>query len=570
MIILAVNNANDRGTAFEKFMSIILSKLGYEITNVNVKKAGRELDIEATAMVTGDPLLVECKAHNAVITGSDLSGFYGKYEHERSKKSRLFGLMVSLSGFTSGFKAYYEEKDDSVKKRFKINGPNEIKELAVRADLIADDRTIKHEARKSWPFELGETLLVITKTQYFRIQILKKDGKETHFIAYRDHGHTPTTHEIQTLKTDVSYIENLEPLNIAARKELIIALAKSEQPLSVAKLKQRSKQSTETINAEIRHFKERRIITKRVTKRGTSFYLSSDIVAFCEIFKEVYSDNFKYEFLQSHFFRSMNTDDLVHYCSDRRKITLDIGQIQVLKKIFYYSPSVLDFALFGDTSRYNRTFEHANQIQANLDEINIMSIGQFFSELIHLLLSDLHDSSNINLRTLDGIPTLYEEHKVILGTTFGRIFELASGGAVGFVKSKGSIEAGVLLSGDYFASINILFSQFYVTGDIARIDEAADLVNDIEVTSENLQNVAAIANNIGLVYWHSDRLLEALSWFEEGLLLDDSIAEIHANLARVMEQMGISKSEFSIHLTRAKELDPDRYDDLQIIEGLSS
>ena len=59
--------------------------------------------------------------------------------------------MVSLSGFTSGFKAYYEEKDDSVKKRFKINGPNEIKELAVRADLIADDRTIKREASKSWP-----------------------------------------------------------------------------------------------------------------------------------------------------------------------------------------------------------------------------------------------------------------------------------------------------------------------------------------------------------------------------------------------------------------------------------
>ena len=91
MIILAVNNANDRGTAFEKFMSIILSKLGYEITNVNVKKAGRELDIEATAMVTGDPLLVECKAHSAVITGSDLSGFYGKYEHERSKNHGCLG-----------------------------------------------------------------------------------------------------------------------------------------------------------------------------------------------------------------------------------------------------------------------------------------------------------------------------------------------------------------------------------------------------------------------------------------------------------------------------------------------
>ena len=469
---------------------------------------------------------------------------------------------VNSSGFNSEVKAYYEEKDSKVKKRFKINGPNEITNLAVRAGLIADDRTIKHEARKSWPFELGETLLVITKTQFFRIQILKKDGKETHFIAYRDHGQAPTTHEIQTLKTDVSHIKNLEPLNIAARKELILALAKSEQPLSVARLKQLSKQSTETINAEIRHFEERKIITKR----GTSFSLSPDLAAFFEVFKEIYSDDSKYEFLQSHYFRSMNTDDLVSYCLNRRNITLDIDQIQVLKKVFYYSPSVLDFALFNDTSRYNRTFEHANQIQADLDEINTMSISQFFSELIHFLLSDLHDSSNINLRTLDGIPTLYEEHKVILGTTFGRIFKLASGGTIGFMKSKGSIKAGDLLSGDHFASINILFSQFHITEDVARIDEAADLVNDIKVTSENLRNVAAIANNIGLFYWNSDRLLEAQSWFEEGLLLDDSIAKIHANLARVIEQMGAPKSKFSIHLTRAKALDPDQYGDLQIIE----
>ena len=84
----------------------------------------------------------------------------------------------------------------------------------------------------------------------------------------------------------------------------------------------------------------------------------------------------------------MNTDDLVRYCSDRRNITLNIDQIQLLKKTFYYSPSVLDFALFGDTSRYNKTFEHANQIQADLDEIKSISISQFFSELIHFLLSD--------------------------------------------------------------------------------------------------------------------------------------------------------------------------------------
>ena len=163
---------------------------------------------------------------------------------------------------------------------------------------------------------------------------------------------------------------------------------------------------------------------------------------------------------------------------------------------------------------------------------------------------DSYNAIALACRNLDSIPTLYEEHKVILGTTFGRIFELAYGGTFGFTKIKDPVEAGTLLSGDHFALINSLFSQFHATGNVARIDEAADLVNNIEVTSENRRDVAAIANNIGLVYWNSDRLLEALSWFEEGLLLDDSIAEIHANLARVIAQMGAPKSEFSIHLKR--------------------
>ncbi len=115
MVILSVNKANDRGTAFEKFMSIILSNLGYENIKFNVRKAGRELDIEATATVTGEPLLVECKAHREVIAAPAFSKFYGVYEHERRKKPRLFGLMVSLSGFNSEVKAYYEEKDARVK-----------------------------------------------------------------------------------------------------------------------------------------------------------------------------------------------------------------------------------------------------------------------------------------------------------------------------------------------------------------------------------------------------------------------------------------------------------------------
>ena len=43
MILLCVDKSYDRGKAFESFVSILFSKLGHEIDNVNIRRAGREL-----------------------------------------------------------------------------------------------------------------------------------------------------------------------------------------------------------------------------------------------------------------------------------------------------------------------------------------------------------------------------------------------------------------------------------------------------------------------------------------------------------------------------------------------
>ena len=45
MIYLLVDNPTEKGKAFEEFIAILLSKLGYRIDNVRIRKSGRELDI---------------------------------------------------------------------------------------------------------------------------------------------------------------------------------------------------------------------------------------------------------------------------------------------------------------------------------------------------------------------------------------------------------------------------------------------------------------------------------------------------------------------------------------------
>jgi len=150
MIIISAADSVDKGKAFEEFIAILLSKLGYEIRNVRVRKAGRELDIKACSKVTGAPLLAECKAISKTLTGPPLSKFYGIYDHEYRKPNHgLIGLLISLSGFNSEAIEYYEEKDEEVQGRFRIIGPDQILKLAVEADLISDDLTVYGTARSN-------------------------------------------------------------------------------------------------------------------------------------------------------------------------------------------------------------------------------------------------------------------------------------------------------------------------------------------------------------------------------------------------------------------------------------
>ncbi len=555
MIIISAADSVDKGRAFEEFIAILLSKLGYEIRNVRVRRAGRELDIKASSRVTGAPLLTECKALSKLLTGPSLSKFYGIYDHEYRKPTHgLIGLLISLSGFNSEAIEYYEEKDNEIQGRFRIIGPDQILKLAVDADLISDDLTVQHVATKSWPHDLDRTLLIITKSQLYRVQLLKRDSEVTHFLAYRAKCEDPTAYEVEGLRKNVRILQRLEFFNLLARKETLLALSQLENPVSFDRLQDITKQSAVTVRTELSYLKGRNLIEEPEEDAFTSVY---DIRAFAEISKELLTSTYRYEFLKSNYFKKMNNQVLSEFCLSRRFLEAEQDdEYKLLTSLFRFSPSALNQALFGETDRYRVTYEHATEIGADSTKISEIGKSIFYTELIPHLLRDLHDKDNVIIRELHPIVGLREEHRVVLANTLETIFDITAGGILAFMKAGKDLKAGQLVSTDHGTAFNSSMTTFNLTSDPRYIEEMESIYT--KLTEEGIDSIrlAIMANNIGVCLIALGKWPEAKHWLSEGLSHSDILPQLHGNLARVSEQVGDSAGA-SASLQKARKLDPN-------------
>jgi restriction endonuclease Mrr len=71
-----------RGRLFEKFVTSVLEKMGYQDFKKNVIKEGMEFDIKATHKKTKIRILCECKAQNKPIGPKDVQNFLAKFISE--------------------------------------------------------------------------------------------------------------------------------------------------------------------------------------------------------------------------------------------------------------------------------------------------------------------------------------------------------------------------------------------------------------------------------------------------------------------------------------------------------
>lgn len=543
MIILSVEDQTEKGKVFEEFISILLSRLGYQITNSRVRKSGRELDIQAISKVTGTPVLIECKAEASPIGGPDFNKFYGIFEHE-AKKSRaaLTGLMISLSGFNSEVIAYYDEKEEQDKQRFKIHGPDFVKERAVDARLIADDRTVQHLARKSWPIELGETLLVITQSQIYRVQLLQRNGTDTHFIVYRAGGEDPTEYEIATLHGAVPVLKNLEPFNLLARKEVLLSLSQAEGVVDTEGLRQLSKQSLATVENELAYFRDRNLI--EADGKG-GFALVHDLRSFCEVSIELLSSGYRWDFMLSRYFERMNNDKLAEYCLSRRHLEAgDEGELALLCSMFRFSPSALNHALFGEIRSYAATYEHSKKMSQGIDWLPGALKHSFMTELVRHLLNDLHGDGNKVLDSLPAVVGWLEGYHLAIANSSGVFLNLQTSGIRTRLIAGEDMEAGQLVTiRDPITRFNSEMTRVNLTKEAEPINEMIEIYREIKSQQPEGEDLPKLANNIAVSYMAVQDYNSAREWLEEGIKYGSDIPELHSNLTQVTALLAKSPSD---------------------------
>jgi restriction endonuclease len=531
MIILSAKEPIDKGKAFEQFISILLSKLGYQVKKTRIRKAGRELDIDAESKVTGLPLLVECKAESQPLGSGAYNKFYGVFEHEaKSIKRGLSGILISLSDFNSEVWANYEEKREKDKRRFKIYGPEFVLSSAVDAGLISDDLTVQHLSKKSWPFELGETILLIDKSFLYRIQILERDGKQTHFIAYRAHCEDPTAFEIETLRTSVPFLAGLEPFDLMARKVVLRALAQSSDPLKAIDLRKVSKQSAATIENEVKFLNERRLLEK--SQKGIR--LGADLRVFCEVSLELLESEYKYDFVLSPYFQQMNNFALARFCLSRRFIdNPDEQYLRLLNSIFKFSPGALNLALFGPVETYRTTYDHSKRINASIEWVRDSQSFAFIRELTRPLLDDVRDGNKV-MDEIDPVVAFLEELHIKIANPLEVFLDVNSSGIAVRMKAGESMDAGNLVTiKDPVTLFNVRMAEFNLQPNSSSIEEMVEIYNDLKKRDPTRDTLPEIANNLGVCLMALQEFGKAKEFFTEGTRYGREIPQLRVNLDRV-------------------------------------
>ena len=532
MILLAVKNPTDKGKAFEEFISILLSKSGYRVIGTRVRKAGRELDITATSKVTGAPVLIECKAESRPVASTPYNKFYGIFEHEAKRvKGPLVGLLISLSGFNGDVLGNYQEKSDEEQRRFKIHGHDFVIGLAVEAGLIVDDATVRHLACRSWPFSLGEPLLIITKSQLYRVQILQRNATPSHFIVYRANGDDPTDYEIRNVRKSTKALKGLESYNLLARKQVLTSLAKAEEYLSSDELAQNSQQSVATIENEIAYLKERKLVS---SNRKKQHRLVRDIRTFCEISMELLASDYAYDFLLSEYFTLMNNRNLAGYCLSRRSLgAKDDSELDLLCSIFRFSPSALTHALFADATTYETTYNHAKSLNKEIEWLPESLKYSFIREMIPGLLADLREGNKV-MDSLDSVVGFLEAYHLKLANSLQVFFDIQASGISTRMKAGEDLEAGHLVTvHDPLTRFNIEMTQLRLTGNAEVIDEMIKIYRQIHTSDPERAELPGLANNIGVAFMAIQEYGKAKNWLDEGLKYQKDIPELHANMATV-------------------------------------
>jgi len=170
-----------RGRRFESFVRKYLSKQGYAVKE-RLRFTGVEVDLLCTNSLSGDQIVVECKARRELVQSSDISKAFTTASMKGCRQAWIF----CISGIGSDAKGLIEEINAKHSNLIRTFDPNEIVRLLEECELLCRPR------RSAVQFEhfSDESHLVILDERILWIEtpIDVKSGERIGLVAYAEDG----------------------------------------------------------------------------------------------------------------------------------------------------------------------------------------------------------------------------------------------------------------------------------------------------------------------------------------------------------------------------------------------
>lgn len=139
-IRIAAKDNQKRGKIFERMISDLLERQGYEDIRLNQVEQGYELDFKARHK--GVEIIGECKAHKDKIRSPDIHEFFAKFTLERRRNKHIKGEFYSLSPLTgsNGAEGVLTRIKEDENIPFIVYTPEGIVSQLIKANLVSKFR----------------------------------------------------------------------------------------------------------------------------------------------------------------------------------------------------------------------------------------------------------------------------------------------------------------------------------------------------------------------------------------------------------------------------------------------
>lgn len=294
----------------------------------------------------------------------------------------------------------------------------------------------------------------------------------------------------------------------------------------------------------------------------SQYVIKKDIETFARLVKAFLSDKEEHkeeigQFVSSDYYFSRIDNQLVDYVL--RRFYLDSAyqtneDREAIRKMLIVFPSVLFFALYGDTTKFYQLSLSRNKL-APLDvdrgKLDRILHSQFQNEVFFRLIPDVRDYLHYFLVHKIQLRVVSIDFKVSLGTSHEKYFELIGDGTLAICRmsdnSKGELPIGQSVSFENPMDLSNYGLAYLYLG---KFETAHKLFNDaLDEVQDPIQR-AEVWNNKGLTFLRSQQYPKAIECFEEGIALDseDQISQLRDNrqiaeeyLARVTDADNLSE-----------------------------